>query len=105
MHHFKLEDIAKAVNNEAKAVQPALSFVVISIVLTAGIWKWLSIGAASAICKTLIGVAMASYMLHRHTEMKVHKKKKDEKDAETEAGVAEKKRQEQEKKRLEEAQK
>jgi len=66
MHQFKVEDMARAVNHEAKIVQPILSFVVIGIILTGGKYKWISLFWAGLVCKTLIVIAMLSYVGHRH---------------------------------------
>jgi len=61
-HHYKLDDLAQAINHEAKVVQPIMSISVIVVVLTAGEHKWLSVSSAGILTKIMIGTSMASYI-------------------------------------------
>jgi len=86
-HHFRVEDVARAVNNEAKIVQPVLSTVVLTITLTGGMYKWISIPVASWVCKILILVAMLTYVFHRQSTAVSAKAAKEAKAAEAKAAA------------------
>jgi len=61
-HQFGIPALAEVMNNEAKVVLPVLSVIVLTVVLTAGAFKWLSVAFAAIAIKVLIGLVMAIYI-------------------------------------------
>lgn len=81
-HSMKLDDLAQIINHEAKVVQPVLSIALISMILTGGQYKWISINTAQVLSKVMFMLAFAAYVSHSVMRMHVHKAEKDRKDRE-----------------------
>jgi len=81
-HQLDLEDVAVVINNECKIFMPLLCIVVLFIVLTAGVYKWLSVSATFITSKLIIGVAMAIYVGCSFTSLQVASAEKDFQDEE-----------------------
>jgi hypothetical protein len=61
-HTLKVEHLATDVNNQAKALVPCLSIVIVILVLTAGEYKWMSLGVAGIVTKVITLIVIGSYM-------------------------------------------
>lgn len=60
-HQLELQDFAQMVNHEFKVLMPVLSIIVLTIVLTAGEYKYLSVQAGSIVTKVVIVVVIGTY--------------------------------------------
>jgi hypothetical protein len=61
-HKMGLEEFAEGVNNHGKVLIPLLSIVVLTIILSAGYLKYLSLGSANVVAKVVIGVTLGVYI-------------------------------------------
>jgi len=72
-HKFKCNELATAVNNEAKLTLPLLSVVVLTIALTGGAEKWITLTHAGYLCKGLIMVVVVFYIAYNATQLDTHR--------------------------------
>jgi hypothetical protein len=80
-HHFLLDELAQAVNHEAKIIQPFLSIAAVTTVISAGEWQWLSVSAAGIMVKILVGITIILYFGYVKTHFhraKAEKLRRDE---------------------------
>jgi len=75
-HKLKMEALAVGVNDEAKVVLPCLSIALITIVLTAGSYKWLSITLAGVVTQVLTGIVVVIYIAHNAMRVNTHKEER-----------------------------
>mmetsp|Transcript_52927 Transcript_52927/g.84115 ORF Transcript_52927/g.84115 Transcript_52927/m.84115 type:complete len:498 (+) Transcript_52927:100-1593(+) len=61
LHHFDEVGIAKMMNNEAKFLLPFASLLNIGVILSAGMYKWMSLYLATILTKTFIVLTILFY--------------------------------------------
>jgi len=71
-HKLKLDALAIGINNEAKGVLPCLSILLMTIVLTAGSLKWLSLSMAGIVTNVLLVVVVGIYIAHNAARVSSH---------------------------------
>jgi len=62
-HQLKVEEISVNCNFQSKILMPSLSMIVITIVLTAGSFKWLSLGMAGIVTKLITGIVIVTFFV------------------------------------------
>jgi len=77
-HQLQLDALGIGINNEAKVVLPCLSITLMTIVLTAGDYKWLSLAMAGVVTKVLFVVVVVIYIAHNTTRVSSHQEEKKE---------------------------
>lgn len=83
-HQYELNALGIAVNNEAKIIMPVLTIILLTLVISAGIEKWLAIGVTTIVAKTLLAVVMTIYFSYNFSLLQAQ-------NAEKKAAVEEKK--------------
>jgi hypothetical protein len=61
-HQFKVENLARSVNHEAKILQPVLSSVCISFIMLSGSNGWMSLGVCALVTQFIVLVTLSSYV-------------------------------------------
>lgn len=61
-HQYDLPDLANAINCEAKVLLPALSLILLTLVITAGVYKWLALGVTIVVTKVALWAVMCIYL-------------------------------------------
>jgi len=81
-HQLKLPHLGAAINNEAKVLQPAHSFLLLSIVHTGGKYQWISVGSAQVLVKVLFVTITTGYIAYSIRRMSFFKAEKEAKEKE-----------------------
>jgi hypothetical protein len=75
-HKLKLDALGIGINDEAKFVLPCLSMVLITIVLTAGSFKWLSLSMAGVVTNVLLVIVVGIYIAHNAGRVSSHQEQR-----------------------------
>jgi len=61
-HTFKKEDVSRRMNNEAKVLIPLLACIEITIIMTGGMYQWITLQTAAILCKvTCVGICASVF--------------------------------------------
>lgn len=75
-HHFELEELSRAINHEAKFVQPALSIVIVTMIMVMGSYHMLSLVWATRLTQVAIVGFLCSYGYFTWRRFRVHHRAK-----------------------------
>jgi hypothetical protein len=60
-HQFRMEVLARAMNNEAKVLLPLTGMINVGLILSAGKYKWMTLQSATIVAKVFLVVFLISY--------------------------------------------
>lgn len=80
-HQLKLDLLGKTINHEAKVLQPVHSLVLLTIVESAGAYKWISVGNAQVLCQVIFGTVFSGFIAYCGSRMHADHQAKKKKEA------------------------